>query len=153
MTGIAFEYPGRKIEKISYSGFSEADLMFFKYLKKNPLKVFPKIYDYSQDQVIMEKLKTDSPKLTKYRELLKKYRISNKDLTKEVNWEKLNNELGEEHEFTKFLKECEDGIYKIFGIKNIGDLTTSNIAQRSNGDIVYMDPIGPWSFWTAPSNS
>ena len=58
-----FDYGKDKVEKISFNGFSSNEMKFYSYLKKNPLRIFPKIYDLEPDQVILEKLDTTNPKL------------------------------------------------------------------------------------------
>ena len=147
--GLAFNYPGGKIEKISYRGFTNAEKTFYTYLKKHPkISIFPKIYTFEEDQVIMEKLILDTPKVQKYkdwiREYIEKTPRSNPRLPnlRKPRWEKMNAELGEDHEFTKFVHTVEIEIEKIFGHRTIGDLTTSNIGERKGtGEIVFFDPI------------
>jgi len=147
--GLAFDYPGGKIEKISYRGFTDAERTFYAYLKKHPkISIFPKIYTFEDDQVIMEKLILDSPKVDQYKKWIKTYiekvprsnpRLPN---IRKPLWEKMISELGEDHEFTKFVREIEFEVGKIFGQKNIGDLTISNIGERKGtGEIVFFDPI------------
>ena len=145
-SGIIFNYPGNKIEKISFLGFTKREYDFYNYLLYNPIKVFPKIYDLENDQVIMEKLDVESPKIKECKEYISKY-IIKKDLSngfrdKKPNWDLMNKELDKNNWFYKFLKEVEEGIYKIFKIKSIGDFHSGNIGERKNGDLVYFDPIG-----------
>jgi hypothetical protein len=145
-TGIAFDYPGNKVEKISFNGFAPDELHFYSYLKKNPIEIFPKIYDISSDQVIMEKLITDSPKLDRYKKFIKSYihKLNPLGTKREILWDDLYKDLGENHEFILFLNRVIEGMYKIFGRKTIGDLTRNNIAERQKtGEIVYFDPVIP----------
>ena len=147
--GIAFDYPGGKIEKISYRGFTNAEKTFHEYLKKHPrISIFPKIYTFEEDQVIMEKLDLKSPKVEKYKEWIRTYiekvprtnpRLPN---VRRPLWDKMISELGENHEFTKFVRTVESEIEKVFGHKTIGDLSTANIGERKgSGEIVFFDPI------------
>ena len=147
--GIAFDYPGGKIEKISYRGFTGAEKTFYGYLKKHPrISIFPKIYAFEEDQVIMEKLILDSPKVQQYKGWIKEYiekvprsnpRLPN---VRRPLWDKMESELGKDHEFTRFVRRVESEIEKIFGHRSIGDLSTSNIGERKgSGEIVFFDPI------------
>lgn len=147
--GICFDYPGGKVEKISYAGFRPAEYKFYEALYKNSAKynnVFPKIYTLEKDQVIMEKLLINTPKCKKYGEWIKKYTTEIHDpggrSLKEVDWDKLKEELGIKHEFYIFLKQIESGLKDIFGIKTIGgDLRPSNIGERKGtGEIIFFDP-------------
>ena len=145
--GVVFEYPFNRIEKISYRGFVKEELDFYKYLLKNPLPIFPKIYTLEKDQVIMEKLDVNSsPRLDKYKELIDKYmirRIGNSMPFREVNWELINKELGKSHEFYKFIENIESGLEKIYGFKTVGDLSRNNIGIRpKTGEVVFFDPVG-----------
>ena len=146
-TGIAFDYIGNKVEKISFGGFSKDELHFYNYLVKNPIKIFPRIYDVSSDQVIMEKLITeDTPELVKYRNWIRKYIYKPKPLVlfREVKWDDLYRDLGKNHKFIIFLNQIIDGMNKIYGVKTIGDLHASNIAERQKTkEIVYFDPVFP----------
>ena len=55
----------------------------------------------------------------------------------------MKKELGEGHEFYKFIEKVENGLEKIYGYKTIGDLSKSNIGIRSKtGEIVFFDPVG-----------
>ena len=148
--GVVFEYPFGRIEKISYQGFVEEEMKFYKYLLKHPLSIFPKIYTLEKDQVVMEKVDVDgSPKLDKYKEWIEKYtiKISPKSYPnipyKEANWKLMKEELGEGHEFYKFIKNVESELEKIYGYKTIGDLSKSNIGIRpKTGEIIFFDPVG-----------
>lgn len=145
-TGIVFDYGKDKVEKISFNGFSPNEMKFYSYLKKNPLRIFPKIYDLEPDQVILEKLDTTNPKLKIWADWIHTYTDSGRPefiIDKKVYWDKIDTELGPNHEFTKFIKEAYSGIKKIFGKDTIGDISKSNIAIRpSTGEVVYFDPIG-----------
>ena len=147
--GIAFNYPGGKIEKISYRGLTDAEKTFYTYLKKHPgISIFPKIYTFDDSQIIMEKVLLKTPKVEKYKEWIKEYiekvprtnpRLPN---TRRPLWDKMETELGRNHEFYKFVQTVEEEIKKIFGHKTIGDLSTSNIGERKGtGEIVFFDPI------------
>ena len=148
--GVVFEYPFGRIEKISYRGFIEEEMKFYKYLLNHPLSIFPKIYTLEKDQVIMEKVDVDgSPKLDKYKKWIEKYiiRISPKSYPyfpyREANWELMKEELGKSHEFYKFVKKVENELEKIYGHKTIEDLSKSNIGIRpKTGEIVFFDPVG-----------
>lgn len=147
--GIAFNYPGNKIEKISFRGFRDSELKFYGYLKKNKdLPIFPKVYSLEDDQVIMERLLLDTPKVEKWKryidEYIEKVPKTNPRLPteKKARWDKIMSELGEKHEFTIFVRSVESGLEKIFGVKTVGDLTKSNIGERKGtGEIVFFDPI------------
>ena len=147
--GVVFEYPFGRIEKISYRGFIEEEMKFYEYLLHHPNPVFPKIYTLEKDQVIMEKLEVEGKKLDKYKEWIEKYttRVSPKSSPyipyREADWKLMKEELGEDHEFCKFIKNIEEGLEKIYGYKTIGDLSKSNIGMRSKtGEIVFFDPVG-----------
>lgn len=144
--GIIFEYPGNKIEKISFLGFSPNEYKFYNYIKNHSISIFPKIYDLEKDQVVMEKLNTNTNKVFECGEYIKKYII--KEDTNEgyknryPNWKLMEEDLGKSHWFYKFIEDIEKELYKIFSIKTIGDLLGDNIGERRNGDLVYFDPIG-----------
>lgn len=144
--GIIFNYPGNKIEKISFLGFTPNEYKFYNYLKNNPTSIFPKIYDLEKDQVIMEKLNTETPKVSKCGEYIKKYIIKEDTdggyKKRYPDWKLMEEELGKSYWFYKFIKDIEKELYKIFGIKIVGDLLADNIGERTNGDLVYFDPIG-----------
>jgi len=144
--GIVFDYPGNKIEKIDFIKFTPNEYTFYNYLLKHPIQVFPKIYDLEKDQVIMEKLKTETPKCEEYGEYIKKYvvkiNLPNGFKDRKPDWDKIYNELGKNHPFAKFLEDIEEGLQKILGKKSLGDIHKENIGERDNGDIVYFDPIG-----------
>lgn len=144
--GIVFEYPGNRIEKISFLGFTPNEYKFYNYIKGHPVSIFPKIYDLEEDQVIMEKLNTATPKISECGEYIKKY-IIKEDTNKGFkyrypNWELMEKDLGKNHWFYKFIEDIERELYKIFGFKTVGDLLVDNIGERRNGDLVYFDPIG-----------
>lgn len=114
---------------------------------KNPLPIFIKVYTLEKDQVVMEKLDTNSPKVEKYKKWLKEYTIKTKIgpfFQRLPDWGRLDSELGKNHEFYKFICNCQKGIQEVFGLKNeLGDFTTQNIAERpGTGEIVFFDPIG-----------
>lgn len=144
--GIVFEYPGNRIEKISFLGFTPNEYKFYNYIKRYPVPIFPKIYDLEKDQVIMEKLNTATPKISECGEYIKKY-IIKKDTSKGYrnrypNWELMEKELGRSHWFYKFIQDIEIGLNKIFGMKTIGDIRHENIGERNDGTLVFFDPIG-----------
>ena len=59
-----------------------------------------------------------------------------------VRWDRMEAELGKNHEFYKFVQTVEEELEKIFGHKTIGDLSSHNIGQRKGtGDIVFFDPV------------
>ena len=96
----------------------------------------------------MEKLILDSPKVQQYKGWIKEYiekvprsnpRLPN---VRRPLWDKMESELGKDHEFTRFVRRVESEIEKIFGHRSIGDLSTSNIGERKgSGEIVFFDPI------------
>ena len=146
--GIVFAWPGGKIEKISYRGFVDYEVKFYKYQKKNKIPIVPKIYTLEDDHVIMERLALDTPKVKQYKEWIEEYvekipgaspRLPN---IRKPLWDKIYSELGEGHEFVYFLKTIEKEIEKIYGVKyTVGDLTKSNIGERTKtGEIVFFDP-------------
>ena len=142
--GVVFDYPFNKIEKINFNDFSRDEYKFFDYLIKKPISVFPRIYTLERDQVIMEKLITDSPKVEKYGELIRNLR-ENYWVNKQqpLDWDRFEKDFGSNNEFFKFIKACENGLFKIFNKRTLGDLHSHNIAERpKTGEIVYFDPIG-----------
>ena len=142
MTGIVFDYPGGKIEKISYNGFTKSELKFYGYLEKNPIPEFPKVYSLEKDQLIVEKLETSSPKLDKWGNYIREYREQD-GLHREINLNKVLRDLGENHEFYIWAKNVYEGLYKILGVRTFGDISPKNIGERkSTGEIVFFDPIG-----------
>jgi hypothetical protein len=94
----------------------------------------------------MEKLDVESPKIKECKEYISKYIIKenlpNGFRDRKPNWDLMEKEIGKNNWFYKFIKEVEEGIYKIFKIKSIGDFHSGNIGERKNGDLVYFDPIG-----------
>ena len=147
--GVTFNYSKTKIEKVSYIGFSKNEYRFYEYLSKNYIPVFPKVYDLEKDQVIMEKLLVDTPKVNEYKEYISKYiykeeKLNPRDpIIRNVYWDEVERELGKNHPFYKFLLNVKSGIKKIFNVDDIGDLTKTNIGERiGTGEIVFFDPIG-----------
>lgn len=142
MTGIVFDYPGGKIEKISYNGFTNSELKFYGYLKKNPISEFPRVYSLEKDQLIVEKLETSSPKLDEWEKYIRKYRRTD-GYHKDIDLDSVSKDLGKNHKFYIWAKNIYDGLYKILGIKTFGDISPKNIGERkSTGEIVFFDPIG-----------
>lgn len=143
--GVCFDYPFNRVEKISFKGFTNLELKFYEFQKKTPLPIFPKVYTLEPDQVVMEKLIVDSPKIRECKELIEEYTDKIQSGTfpyREVNWNKVNKELGNNHWFSKLLKDIEDGLDKIYGMKTVGDLSHNNIGQRKSGELVFFDPVG-----------
>lgn len=146
--GICFDYPFNKIEKIKFSGnFSPREMQLYKRQLQNPLSIFVKVYALEPDQVVLEKLNPKSPKTEQYKKWLKDYTIKTRAglcWQRLPDWDRLNQELGKDHEFCEFIRKCQSGITEVFGLKNeLGDFTTANIAERpETGEMVYFDPIG-----------
>ena len=144
--GVVFEYPGNKIEKVSLLGFTPKEYKFYNYLKHNPNRVFPKIYDLEKDQVIMERLRIGTSRIKECQKYIYRYIIKETRtygvIDRKPNWKLMEKELSKDNWFYVFVKEVEDGLEKIFGFKTLGDFHIDNIGERNNGDLVYFDPIG-----------
>ena len=140
--GIVFDYPLGRIEKISFRGFTDLETKFYTWQQKNNSPVFPKIYSLEEDQVIMEKLNTETPRVEKYKEWIDKYTEKTSLTVRSLKLEKLKEDLGESHEFTKFIQNILEAMRSIFGKAIIGDLNKTNIGERTKtGEIVFFDPI------------
>lgn len=146
--GLIVKNTDNKVEKIWYSNLSNVECVFYTYLKTNHMTIFPRVYYVSTDRVIMEKLKVglmSTHELLPYITYIDKFVKVRNDLfgfrEKYVDWDELSQYLGEYHWFYQYLKEIEKGLNTILGVISIGDLSSSNIGFRSNGDVVYFDPI------------
>lgn len=151
MYGVCFDYPFGRIEKISFRGFTKEETRFYEYLLKNPRTgIFPKVYTLEKDQVVMEKLLTDHPKLKELNTYIDRYIISKfvgsnglDGVYSEVRWEALDSDLDTDHWFRVLVYKVSEELKKIFGRATIGDFHTSNFGVRKEtGEIVYFDPIG-----------
>lgn len=142
-TGLVFEYSSNQVIKLMYNSFIPNELKYFSYQKQHNKKIFPKIYEYSNDYVIMEKLQTNSQYLQEFREKIQKYIIQRP--LGELSYREVNPTF--EHklpeEFRNYLSCIRNEFVEIFGISSIGDLKDTNIGQRfSSNKLVFFDPIG-----------
>lgn len=143
--GVVLPQGPGKVEKIGYSPFHPQEIKFYKYLLRNPLPVFPKIYSLGKDRVVMERIETGTQEIKVLREYISRY--IEKDTTDllpvyKPRWKEIIRDLGEDHWFVNFLRDIEDGLQKIYEYKTIGDLSPLNVGQRKKtGEFVYFDPV------------
>lgn len=139
MYGVVFNWDKDKILKIYFNGIKSGEKRFWTGLKNTPVKEFPKIYDVSDDYLLEEKLSFDksNPKLKKYIKYINL--IKDKRLPSGIS-----NKIDEikDKEFINWIDNILDTIGYYYGVPMVGDLHENNIGIRSNGDIVYSDPIG-----------
>ena len=143
---------------------TDADDRFYEYCMEHPeSKVFPIVYKMGPNYVVLEKLKTDTPKCQKYNEwlgwspkrvvpiTLPKIDSKNGGTTMEKciwNYKKYKNQID------KVVKQLPHDIQEIFqwgleaykhlqqvepGVSNFVDLRLANIGERKNGEIVWFD--------------
>lgn len=142
-TGVVFTYQVNKIIKLMYNSFIPNELKFFSFQKMNQEVIFPKIYDYNNDFIIMEKLETDTQHLIHFRKKIRKYIIQR--TLGELSYREVNSVFKNSlpTEIASFLSCIRREFIKIFGVSSIGDLKDSNIGERTEtGELVYFDPIG-----------
>lgn len=142
-TGLVFMYSSNKVIKLMFNSFNTNELKYFSFQIKKRKPLFPEIFDYGNDYMIMEKLEMSTFKLFEFREGIKKYIIQipiGEQSYREVN-PLYKNSLPMEIE--KYLSSIRYEFKEIFGISSIGDLKDTNIGERSStGEFVYFDPIG-----------
>ena len=93
----------------------------------------------------MEKIEINTPEVKVLREYISKYvgkEIKNLLPVYKPKWKDIMRDLGEDHWFSGFLRNIENGLQKIYGYKTIGDLSPLNIGIRpKTGEFVYFDPV------------
>ncbi len=140
-TGIVFDYEPGKVIKLSFNGFTENELLLYKYQIKNKSKLFPYIHYYDHEILIMEKLRMNSPKLNTFREYVDNF-IEIRFI-KEHSYRVIKNSYNMPSELLDFILQTRNVFETIYSIRSIGDLKGTNIGERiDNGDVVYFDPIG-----------
>ena len=142
-TGVVFPYQDKKVVKLMFNTLIENEIKFLSFQKKNRRVLFPEIYEYTKDFIVMEKLETKSRKLLKIREEIQKC-IVQKTIC-EVSYREVNPKFMNclSFELEKLIQDIRKEFVDIFKISSIGDLKGSNIGERlSTGEIVYFDPIG-----------
>lgn len=132
------------------------DIIFYKYCLNNKSKYFPKIYKYNDKYCIMEKLKDNTQKCKLYSKTINKYfKINGKNTS---IWDIVNQIMKGEKitkkdqiEIDKYIKNLSSDdkvIYEWFynamqEARDNGfiavDMKSSNIGERSDGDIVWFD--------------
>lgn len=141
-TSIVFDYAPNKIIKIAFNKFNKFEIDFFKYQKKHNVSAFPYIYSISSNMVVMEKLLTQSIRLTRFKSYISTFVKIN--YLEEISYRTLNTELNKlPEEFKSFVSQIQKTFQKIFLISSIGDLKIENIGEReASHEIVMFDPIG-----------
>lgn len=142
--GVAWTIGGDKVIKLYYSDhIKQEDKIFIDYCYKNKSKVFPKIYKIGKNWVILEKLKTFTPKLKKWFEYLDDKKFNGKtiyDWSMEKNVDRsIFDDFG--REVYDWCKQCQVEFKKINSkyIAWPGDLFLKNCGERDNGDIIFFD--------------
>ena len=134
-----------RVEKINYQSLLPEEIKFYQALLKDPLPVFPRIYSLGKDRVVMERIETDTPRVKVLRGYISKYieRVTTGLLPiPQPKWKAILHDLGSDHWFTRFLRDIETGLEKIFGRKTVGDLSPGNVGERTKtGELVYFDPV------------
>ena len=135
---------GGKVKKTyNLDHIKYCDLPFVKYCFKHKSKVFPIVYEYGDNWVILEKLKLNTPEIKKWFKYLDDIKYEGKSIyewTKEKNVdEKIFDEYG--LKVYHWCKQCQKEMKEMNSpyISWPGDLVINNVGQRKNGDIVFFD--------------
>ena len=142
--GVVWEVTDDKVIKLFYGDhIKQQDKIFLDYCYKHPSKVFPKIYKIGSNWVVMEKLKTFTPKLRKWFKYIDDIKFEGKTI---YEWSKEQNV--DTDIFDKFGKEvydwCKQCQKEMKDMKSPyiswpGDLFIKNVGERKNGEIVFFD--------------
>ena len=137
---------GDKVIKIFYSKTIKfCDLPFLEWCSKHKSKVFPRVYKLGKNWAVMEKLKTFTPRLVKFYDMIDNVYVDGISL---YEWIKQDDDKIDKSKFSKdeweviewgkrCKKEMEDMKSKY--ITWPGDLSLKNIGERNNGEIVFFD--------------
>lgn len=139
--GLVMELPGNKVIKFNYQDtMFQPDLVFYKYCQDHPeLSCFPKIYKIGSNWVVMEKVKTWTPKVKKLNDCWK--------YAKEGHWPADMDDImafyNEVMKHYNIMSKDFDKKYKIQG----DDVDARNCGERSNGELVCFDIVAPNGWW------
>lgn len=142
ISGIVLSFDKNKVIKVLYNKLSSNEYLLYEYQQKKCLSIFPFIYYFDEDVVIMEKLITKTEKCSRFERYIEKYVIIN--FIEEISYRSLNtdNEFMPQ-EFSEFVRNIRTALNTIFEIDCIGDLKLENIGERPlTGEIVMFDPVG-----------
>lgn len=142
--GVAWTIGRDKVIKLYYSDhIKHQDKIFIDYCYKNKSKVFPKIYKIGKNWIILEKLKTFTPKLKQWFEYLEEKKFNGKTI---YNWSMEKNvdksifdDFG--RDVYDWCKQCQAEFNNINSryVTWPGDLFLKNCGERDNGDIIFFD--------------
>jgi len=142
--GSAFEV-NNKIIKVFYRGnIIPLFQRFYKYCLNRNSQYFPKVYRLGKNYVIMEKLKTNTPKIKKMFQILD---ASIPELDMTFYWAYKEDKL-EQIQLTKeqqWVKDWLDGMSAelwsnhLLDEGDLGDLKPENLGEREDGTIVFFD--------------
>ena len=142
--GVVWEVSKDKVIKLFYNDhIKQQDKIFLEYCLNHQTKVFPEIYKIGDNWVMMEKLKTFTPKLKKWFEYIDDKKFEGKtiyDWTIEKNVdESIFDDFGKD--VYKWCKMCQEEFKHINSpyVTWPGDLFLKNCGERNNGDIVFFD--------------
>lgn len=133
-----------KVKKIYNSNhIKSCDLPFIKYCYNHKSGVFPKVYEYGDNWVILEKLKLNTPKIKKWFKYLDDIKFDGKTIYEwslerqiDINiFDKFGKEVYD------WCKQCQKEMKEMKSpyINWPGDLTPENVGERDNGEIVFFD--------------
>ena len=126
------------------------DRKFYEYCMSRPTKVFPIVYKLGKNFVVMEKLRTGTPKCKLYDSYLgfdgKKIDVNGKQITLDkIIYNPTSdalNVLKKDKEAWKIFQwgsEAIKHLEKAVGFTEFSDLRLANIGERKNGEIVWFD--------------
>lgn len=142
-TGLVFDYSSNQVIKLMYNSFIPNELKYLSFQKQERKVIFPEIIEYGNDYAIMEKVNTNTQRLSNFRQKIRKYIIQQP--LGELSYREVNpifkNNLPQD--FEKYLSCIRREFFEMFGINSIGDLKDTNIGERfSSEELVFFDPIG-----------
>lgn len=141
-TGLVLKYDNDRVIKILYNNICDKEYLFYKYQINNNLSIFPHVYFFNDNTIIMEKLITESEKLSLFKEYIERYVQMN--FLEDISYRTLNTELESlPQDFRFFINDIRTALNDIYDINCIGDLKIDNIGIRPvSNEIVIFDPVG-----------
>jgi len=142
--GVVWEIDKDKVIKLFYGDhIKQQDKIFIDYCYKHPSKVFPKIYKIGDNWVVMEKLKTFTPKLKKWFEYIDDKKFDGKTIFHWVDEKNVDVNIFDDfgRDVYSWCIECKNEIKNIKSpyVAWPGDLFIKNCGERDNGEIVFFD--------------
>lgn len=142
--GVVWEIDKDKVIKLFYGDhIKQQDKIFIDYCYKHPSKVFPRIYKIGDNWVVMEKLKTFTPKLKKWFEYIDDKKFGGKTIYQWVNEKGVDINIFDDFgkDVYNWCIECKEEMKNIKSsyVSWPGDLFIKNCGERDNGEIVFFD--------------